>query len=109
MKGSKCKCGFMTVAVKNRCPRCGKEMKPEEWPDEGVVLSYSKLGVMPQGLNVPMDLVLVEVPKGPKVICWTANKVKAGDELVIVEQDGQYFCRPKPDLTFELDEDFLTT
>ncbi|MCU0852750.1 MAG: hypothetical protein MUC90_05810, partial [Thermoplasmata archaeon] len=98
MKGSKCRCGFATVSSRNVCPRCGRNMKAKEWPDEGYVLSFEKLQVIPEGLGEPYNLALVEIDKGPKLVCWTSKKLEVDDPVKIVEQGGKYFCSLKEDL-----------
>ena len=95
MKGSSCRCGFKMISVRKRCPRCGKLMRPEEWPDEGRVLSHSSLGVVPNGLDKPYDLVLVGIDKGPRLLCWSPVPVKVDDPVKIEVRDGTYFCSPK--------------
>ena len=92
MKGQKCRCGFATVAEHPRCPRCGKLMKPAEWPDEGKVLSFTRLNVIPQGFENPYNLVLVGLLKGPKVVCWTSVTLHEEDLVAIQEHNGRYLC-----------------
>jgi uncharacterized OB-fold protein len=104
MKGSKCKCGYSTVSDKRRCPKCGKEMKPAEWPDEGEVLSFSALQVIPEGLKEPYNMVLVSVKKGPKIICWVSKTLRIGDVVTVTEREGKYFCSRKEELDFKLDQ-----
>ncbi len=100
MKGMKCRCGFATVSEKAKCPRCGRIMKPAEWPDEAKVLSFSELHVVPEGTEDPYNLVLVEIgKKGPKIPCWTSGKMKENDEVTIIDRDGKYFCTPRTELT----------
>jgi hypothetical protein len=69
-------------------------MRPEEWPDEGRVLSHASLGVVPNGLDKPYDLVLVGIDKGPKLLCWSSLPVKIEDLVKIEREDGSYFCSP---------------
>jgi uncharacterized OB-fold protein len=107
MKGMRCRCGFATISEKALCPRCGKRMKDAEWPDEGKVLSFTRLQAIPEGLPDPYNLALVEVPKGPKLVCWTSGTLRENDAVNIVEQKGKYICSPKTDLSFELDESKL--
>lgn len=95
MKGSSCRCGFKTISARKRCSRCRKLMKPEEWPDEGRVLSNARLGVVPNGLDKPYDLVLVGIDKGPKLLCWSSLPVKVEDLVKIDHEDERYFCSPK--------------
>ena len=94
MKGVRCRCGFSTVAQRNLCPRCGKQMEAAEWPDNGRVLSFTKLGSVPEKLDVPYNLVLVSVDKGPKVVCWSDADLRPGDDVTIIRQNGKCFCRP---------------
>jgi uncharacterized OB-fold protein len=103
MKGSRCRCGFATVSGKKVCPRCGKVMKPAEWPDEGKVLSFTRLQAVPEGLSDPYNLALVAVEDGPKLVCWTSGTLEENDDVQIVEVNGKHLCAPKTDLTFRLD------
>jgi uncharacterized OB-fold protein len=77
-------------------------MKPAEWPDEGKVLSFTRLQAIPEGLSDPYNLALVSIERGPKVVCWTSGTLKENDEVLIVEQKGKYLCTPKTELSFEL-------
>lgn len=104
MKGSKCRCGFATVSDRRVCPRCGKVMKTAEWPDEGKVLSFTRLQAIPEGLTDPYNLALVAVKKGPKLVCWTSGTLRENDEVNITEIKGKLLCAPKSDLTFHLEK-----
>ncbi len=93
-KGSECKCGYMTVAKKMRCPKCGKQMRPADWADKGKVLSFTHLDTVPEGLTDLYNLALVEIEKGPKMACWTSYTLKEDDIVLIVQQNGKYLCSP---------------
>jgi len=97
VKGKRCRCGFATLAPKPRCPRCGKVTSDAEWKDIGVVLSSARLKSPPEGLKVPMALVLVEIDgKGPKVTCWSEDDLVAGDMVALVDTGaGTYTCKKK--------------
>jgi len=101
VKGSKCKCGFATVADRRICPRCGKRMKKDEWPDEGKVVSFTRLQAIPEGLQDPCNLVLVTIEDGPKIVCWTSGTLKVDDEVAVTDVNGKYLCGPKPPLEFK--------
>lgn len=92
MKGSRCRCGFATLSDRRLCPRCERRMKPEEWADEGKVLSFTRLQAVPEGLQEPHDMALVQVEKGPKLVCWTTRALKENDIVRIVDADGKYMC-----------------
>ena len=79
-------------------------MKTAEWPDEGKVLSFTRLQAIPEGLPDPYNLALVAVPKGPKLVCWTSGTLRENDPVTIFEQKGKYLCSPKIGLDFKLDE-----
>jgi len=79
-------------------------MKPAEWPDEGKVLSFTKLQAMPEGLSDPYNLALVAVEKGPKLVCWTSGTLKENEEVQIMEILGKYICTPKVDFTLQLEK-----
>ncbi len=102
MKGSKCKCGFSTVSIRKACPKCGRVMEDAEWPDEGRVLSFTKLQAVPEGLKVPHNLALVGIDGGPKLVCWTTATLNANDEVAIADVGGKYFCNPV-DLSFRVE------
>lgn len=96
MRGSKCRCGYVTTSDKVTCPRCGKHMVHCDWPDEGIVVSFSKLDAVPEGLNEKFHMALVAVAgKGPKVICWSPEDMSVGDRVAISEENKKYFCNPK--------------
>ncbi len=106
MKGMKCRCGYASVSEKTRCPRCGRQMKAAEWPDQGKVLSFTPLQAIPEGLENPYNLVLVELDeKGPKVVCWTSGRLKEPEEVVVTELNGKLICAPKTKLKFVLGEE----
>jgi len=102
-KGVKCKCGYMTVARKLRCPNCGKQMKPADWEDKGKVLSFTYLNAIPEGLPDPYNLALVEIQDGPKMVCWTSGRLKENDIVVITQHNGKYICSPKTASKSKLD------
>lgn len=79
-------------------------MKPDEWPDEGKVLSFTRLQAIPEGLQDPYDLALVNIEDGPKIICWTSGTLKVDDEVAVTEMKGKFLCNPKPTLEFRLEE-----
>lgn len=95
MKGSKCRCGFATLSDRRLCPRCEKRMKPDEWPDEGKVLSFIRLQATPEGFQEPQNMALVQIEDGPKVVCWTSGSLKEDDEVSLSEVEGRYICAPK--------------
>ncbi|MGQ9587404.1 MAG: hypothetical protein ACUVT7_03355 [Thermoplasmata archaeon] len=84
-------------------------MRQSEWPDEGKVLSFSRLQVIPEGFKTPHNLALVEIPRGPKLVCWTPGLLRVDDCVTVTEQNGKYLCSPKTDLSFKLDKDPVRT
>jgi len=97
MKGSKCKCGFATTSIRTTCPRCGREMKTQQWKEIGKVFSFVELQVVPSGLENPHNTALVEIEEdGPKVICWTTDKLAVDDTVSVREYNGKYLCAPVP-------------
>jgi uncharacterized OB-fold protein len=77
------------------CPRCGKRMKAAEWPAEGRVLSFVKLGIDLDGHKRPMNLLLVGVQKGPKIVCWTDLTPAIDETVLICPSEDSYYCFPK--------------
>ncbi len=102
MKGSKCRCGFATVSMRKVCPKCGRIMEEAEWPDEGKVLSFTRLQAVPEGLKEPHNLALIGIDKGPKLVCWTTSMLEEEDEVTIADVGGKYLCSPI-DLTFKIE------
>ena len=93
IEGSECKCGYRTISVKSTCPRCGRSMEQRKFFDEGKVLSYVSLKVQPENHKEPLDLVMVEIDNGPKLVCWTDEPLKA-DQRIMVYLDGDIIrCR----------------
>lgn len=78
-------------------------MRPAEWPDEGKVLSFTKLQAVPVGLSDPYNVALVAIEKGPKVVCWTSGTLRVNDEVQVTEIKGKYICALKTELTFPLE------
>jgi len=94
IEGSICKCGFKTIAQRDACPRCGKRMIPKEFLDEGIVLSFTRLQIPPEGFLAPLDLVMVELDEGPKLVCWTDSELKV-DQKVRIYTEGEIMrCKP---------------
>jgi uncharacterized OB-fold protein len=68
-------------------------MEQRKFFDEGKVLSYVSLKVQPEDHAQPMDLVMVEIDNGPKLVCWTSESLKA-DQRIKVYMDGAIIrCR----------------
>jgi uncharacterized OB-fold protein len=72
-------------------------MKPAEWADEGKVLSFTPLHVIPEGMMDPHNLALVEIDrKGPKIVCWTQGRLTESENVLVTESGGRFTCAPKP-------------
>lgn len=97
MNGVKCRCGFATTARRLRCPRCGKHMKVTYWPNQGRVLAFIKLDIIPTGQEFPMDLLMLEVEDGPKFICWTDTPFSIGERVTFVQLGSSFICSPSKD------------
>ena len=93
IEGSECKCGFKTISNEADCPRCGKKMSPRKFFDEGKVLSYVKLGVPPEHYDRPMDIVMVEIDNGPKIVCWADFPLKVDQRVKVVYEKGLLVCQ----------------
>jgi len=94
MLGSICTCGFKTISIKESCPRCGRIMTRKEFPDYGKVLSYVKLGVLPEGLQTAMNLAMVEIVDGPQLPCWTTSQLSIGEYVKVFLEDESFRCEP---------------
>lgn len=81
IEGSECKCGYKTLSKKPECLRCGRQMVPRKFFDEGKVLSFVKLGMPPMYHEKLLNIVMVEIDNGPKIICWT-DEVMAPERRV---------------------------
>jgi len=96
MKGSTCRCGYSTNAVRIRCPRCGKQMTEASWEDTGIVISCASTPMQPEEESEPMHVVLVGISaKGPQIICWAAECPQVGDDVVVSRRRGMYLAEPK--------------
>ncbi len=68
------------------------------WPNQGTVLAYVKLGVVPVNYDFPMDLLMLEVKAGPKIACWTDTQFSVGDDITFVQLGDTYICSPRYDI-----------
>jgi hypothetical protein len=93
-----CKCGFKTTAKRLRCPRCNKLMTLTYWPNQGTVLAHVRLGVVPVKYDFPMDLLMLEIRNGPKIVCWTDTSFSKGDEVTFVQLGDACICSPRYDI-----------
>lgn len=73
-------------------------MKAKYWPNQGKVAAYVKLGVVPCGHDFPMDLLMVDVDNGPRIVCWTDTPFSAGDSVTFVPLEEGYLCSPMYDI-----------
>jgi len=94
INGSECRCGFRTISIRPSCPICGKMMVQKEFPDEGRVLSYTRLQVPPEGFNVPLDLAMIEIQEGPKLVCWTESELEIGQMVEVYLDQNMFKCKP---------------
>jgi uncharacterized OB-fold protein len=68
-------------------------MERRKFFDEGKVLSYVSLKVQPEDHKEPLDIVMVEIDNGPKLVCWTDEPLKV-DQRIRVYLDGDIIrCR----------------
>lgn len=72
-------------------------MRIAYWPNQGRVLAFIKLDIIPTGQEFPMDLLMLEVEDGPKFICWTDTPFSKGDEVTFVQLGNTYICSPALD------------
>lgn len=93
IEGFQCKCGFKTIAKTPECPRCGRIMSPHKFFDEGKILSFVQLDIPPEHHDKAMNLVMVEIDNGPKLICWTKDKLAAEQRVKVFFEDGLPICR----------------
>lgn len=93
IEGSECRCGYKTVSKKSVCPSCGKRMEPREFSDEGKVLSFVKLEIPPEHHDKPMNIVMVEIDDGPKMICWAANILAQNQRVKVFSEGGLIQCK----------------
>jgi len=94
IEGFECKCGYKTISKNIDCPRCGRTMSPRKFFDEGKILSYVKLGVMPEHHIQPMDLAMVEIDEGPKIVCWADAGLKMEQRVKVLKTDDILWCSP---------------
>ena len=68
-------------------------MSPHKFFDEGKVLSFVQLSVPPVAHDKRMNMIMVEIDNGPKLICWTEEKVVADQRVRIFFEDGLPICK----------------
>lgn len=73
-----------------------KKMTRMTFLDEGKVLSYAHLQIPPEGFDTPLDLAMVEIEKGPKLVCWTDKALKIDDRVKISFDRGIFRCDSLP-------------
>lgn len=93
IEGFECKCGFKSMAKGPECPRCGRIMSPRKFFDEGKILSFVQLNVKVGHRDKPMNMVMVEIDNGPKLICWAEGKLSAEQRVRVFSEDGLLLCR----------------
>lgn len=93
IEGSECKCGFKTLSSNPTCPRCGRPMAHRKFFDEGKVLSFVSLGVNPQDFDKPMNLAMVEIDNGPKLVCWADDQMKDEQRIKVYIEQGLLRCK----------------
>lgn len=69
-------------------------MSSVKYPDEGIVLSYTRLQIPPNGFAAPLDLVMVEIDDGPKLVCWTDTPLEIDQRVRVLTEEGLLRCRP---------------
>lgn len=94
IEGFECKCGYKTISKNTDCPRCGRIMIPRKFFDEGKVLSFVKLGVLPENHTELMNLAMVEIDDGPKIVCWADASLKMEQRVRVFKSDGILQCSP---------------
>jgi len=93
MEGSECKCGFKTISKRLECSKCGKRMEPRTFSDEGKILSFVQLGIPPEHHDKSMDIAMVEIDDGPKLICWADVKLSPEQRVRVFSEDGLLRCK----------------
>lgn len=93
IEGFECKCGFRSMAKSPECPRCGRVTSPKKFSDEGKVLSFIQLGILPEHHEKPENLVMVEIDDGPKLICWADDNLAEGQRVRVSFEDGLIICK----------------
>jgi uncharacterized OB-fold protein len=76
------------------CPHCGNSMTPIELGDDAVLLTYTILHTVPEGFKAPINLALVELEQGPKLLCSCKNEkdlVIGKKGKIIIEDEKHYF------------------
>jgi uncharacterized OB-fold protein len=93
IEGSECKCGYKTLSKRPECPRCGRVMSPRKFFDEGKVLSFVKLEMPPMRHDKPMNLLMVEIDNGPKVICWADDNYAPEQRVKVFYDKDLLMCK----------------
>lgn len=95
VKASVCDCGKVSIVHRERCPSCRQKMRVEDVGNQGIVLTYTTLQSPPEGFKPPINLAIVELKNGAKILCEARCEMQIGKEVIIEEVGEKYLCRDK--------------
>lgn len=88
-----CRCGHYDVVTVDRCVNCGKPMRELELEARGVILTWTVLYNVPEGLPRPLHLTLVELANGMKMLCRGSQETQGvGRAVRVREETGVFVC-----------------
>ncbi len=96
VEASICSCGQLTTPPRRSCLKCGRIMKAIELENKGKILTYTTLHAVPEGFQAPLDIVMVELDKGAKLLCRYRGdpKPEMGMDVNLKKERDQYYCEP---------------
>lgn len=96
VEASQCSCGEVTAPPRKSCLKCGRIMKAIELESRGNILTYTILYAVPEGFNAPLNLVMVELEKGAKLLCrYRGDSVpEIGMDVNLKKEKDHHYCEP---------------
>jgi uncharacterized OB-fold protein len=93
MQLSSCKCGKIVPLKREMCPHCGKQMTIIECGNDAKLLTYTTLYTVPEGFDSPINLTLVELERGAKLLCVCIDEddLKIGKKGKIIFKNDRYY------------------
>ena len=97
-----CNCGQVFIPSKDRCIKCSGTTKPLELTGNGTILTYTILHMVPDGLESPLILGIIELDipsekpelQPPKLVCvgeLEKHELEIGAKVKIIKNEGKYY------------------
>lgn len=92
VKCSVCECGRLSILLREICPSCRKRMMVEDIGNKGKILTFTTLYSAPEGFTTPINIAMVELENGARLLCEARCEMRIGKEVKIEEEGEKYFC-----------------